>query len=529
MSAPRSSPNPYAAHDPRLTHRFAAMVWAVTAVVVLVMAPFAATPGSGAAGLLAGAASGAVALALFAGWRPGYNALLALSWVSVPMVLVLQRTMTGAGIDELYFGIALGAAALHPVRRVWPLVVVVAVVSTAGELGEGSAAADVIDAVVEAAVLAAVAIVASALTSQMREQRAVAQHGHELAEEQSLTDALTELGNRRRLLRDLDATFASGSEALLVLFDLDGFKAYNDTYGHPAGDALLQRLGGRLASSVVGRGAAYRLGGDEFCVLADVRSDALDAFIAATVDALSERGDGFDVVPSHGEVRLLTDVASTAEALREADHRMYARKSTSRTSAGRQSTDVLLSVLRERNPDLSDHVDGVAALCDEVAERLGLRPEERSALAQAAVLHDIGKAAIPDAIIDKPGPLDADEWAFMRRHTLIGERILVAAPSLACAALLVRASHERYDGGGYPDGLAGEEIPLGARIILACDAYDAMTSDRAYRRAMSHEAATEELRRGAGTQFDPVVVTALQDALRDGSGVGRGARVSRAA
>jgi HD-GYP domain-containing protein (c-di-GMP phosphodiesterase class II) len=145
-----------------------------------------------------------------------------------------------------------------------------------------------------------------------------------------------------------------------------------------------------------------------------------------------------------------------------------------------------------------------------VADRLGLPEDERSLLLQAAELHDIGKAAIPDAILQKPGPLDGEEWAFMRQHTVIGERILGAAPALSGSAKLVRWSHERADGSGYPDGLAGDDIPMGARIIAVCDSYDAMVSTRAYRVApMSHEGALSELRRCAGTQFDARVVDAF--------------------
>jgi len=117
--------------------------------------------------------------------------------------------------------------------------------------------------------------------------------------------------------------------------------------------------------------------------------------------------------------------------------------------------------------------------------------------------------AIPDAIMNKPGPLDTEEWAFMKRHTLIGERIVAAAPALAAVAHLVRCSHERVDGGGYPDGLAGDEIPFGARIVAVCDAFDAMISDRAYRERRSEIDALAELRRCAGTQFDPAIVEAF--------------------
>lgn len=205
---------------------------------------------------------------------------------------------------------------------------------------------------------------------------------------------------------------------------------------------------------------------------------------------------------------------------------MYARKSLdSRSSAGRQSTDVLLRILSERSPALGVHLDEVTTLCDIVAQRLGLPEEDRAPLLQAASLHDVGKAAIPDEILDKPGPLDDEETAFMRRHTLIGERILSAAPALVRAARLVRFSHERFDGTGYPDRLAGDEIPLGSSIIAVCDAYDAMVSERPYQRPRSPEQARAELRRCAGAQFDPDVVEAfcavLEERERESAGIAR--------
>ena len=130
-------------------------------------------------------------------------------------------------------------------------------------------------------------------------------------------------------------------------------------------------------------------------------------------------------------------------------------------------------------------------------------------LVHAAELHDIGKLAVPAQILRKPGPLDEEEWAVMRRHTLLGESILGAASALGSVATLVRSSHERYDGAGYPDGLAGEAIPLASRIVLVCDAFDAMTSARPYQGVLEQQAALAELRRGAGSQLDPLVVEAF--------------------
>jgi HD-GYP domain-containing protein (c-di-GMP phosphodiesterase class II) len=173
---------------------------------------------------------------------------------------------------------------------------------------------------------------------------------------------------------------------------------------------------------------------------------------------------------------------------------------------------------RERRPDLHEHLLDVAELARTVATELGMSEEQRDEVFRAAELHDTGKMAIPDAILGKPGPLEPEEWDFMREHPLIGERIIAAAPALVPVARLVRSSHERWDGGGYPDGLRGDQIPLGARVIAVCDAYDAMRSERPYSVAMVAARALEELRTGAGTQFDPDVVAAFEQVVARGEG-----------
>ena len=174
-----------------------------------------------------------------------------------------------------------------------------------------------------------------------------------------------------------------------------------------------------------------------------------------------------------------------------------------------ESARVLVRVLAERSADLGTHHVDVADLCEIVCGRLGLAEDDIEAIVEAAALHDIGKAALPDAILDKPGPLSEDEWEIMRDHTVIGERILAAAPSLERASVIVRASHERWDGTGYPDGLVGEEIPFASRIIAVCDAYDAMSARRAYRPPFAPRRALAELTACSGTQFDPLVVDAF--------------------
>jgi diguanylate cyclase (GGDEF)-like protein len=339
---------------------------------------------------------------------------------------------------------------------------------------------------------------------------------------ESLTDGLTGLANRRALMRDLEDAAEEATAAdprSLALFDLDGFKQYNDAFGHGAGDALLQRLGADLAAAVAGHGNAYRLGGDEFCVLLDQRAAAGDTTIQAALAALSEPADPFTVDASHGLVSLPADAETALDALRLADHRMYALKHGRRATKG-EAREVLLAVLGEREPDLQRHMRDVAQLARAVGTQMGLDAEDLDVVVRAAELHDIGKVAVPDAVLHKPGPLDDAEWSFIHQHTIIGERIVGAAEALRPVGRVVRASHERWDGGGYPDGLAREAIPLGARIVFACDAWDAMTCDRGYRSALSAQEAADELRANAGTQFDADVVAALLAVVFDADRAG---------
>jgi two-component system cell cycle response regulator len=254
-------------------------------------------------------------------------------------------------------------------------------------------------------------------------------------------------------------------------------------------------------------GRAYRLGGDEFCALVEIGSDGADHVVEVTSAALVEHGRGFEVGASHGIVFLPHEASDPSVAMQIADQRLYGNKGARRRSAvGQQTRDVLLQVLREREPALHQHLHEVAAMAVAVGREMALLPEELDEMARAAELHDVGKMAVPDVILEKPGPLDPVELAFIRQHTLVGERILAAAPSLAPVARLVRASHENWDGSGYPDAIAGDRIPLASRIIAVCDAFHAMTSERAYQAAISRERAIAELRRCAGTHFDPAVV-----------------------
>jgi two-component system cell cycle response regulator len=352
-----------------------------------------------------------------------------------------------------------------------------------------------------------IAVVARIALAFRRSQRS-----QELSRVEAITDPLTGLGNRRMLAEDLAEAIEVSTESdpwALALFDLNGFKAYNDSFGHPAGDSLLARLGQNLAATVAPCGRAYRMGGDEFCVLLRPAGAPVSALIAAATSALSESGHGFEIDSGRGVATLPVEAEDASSALQLADRRLYLNKESRPAGVHGQLRGVLLEVLGGREPTLIKHLDGVAALASAVGRHLRLEPEDLDVLVRAAEMHDVGKMAIPETILDKAGPLNAEEWAFMRRHTILGERILSAAPALVPVARLVRSSHERWDGAGYPDGLAGADIPLGSRIICACDAYDAMLTSRPYAPGKTQAEALLELLNCSGGHFDPQVVRAL--------------------
>jgi diguanylate cyclase (GGDEF)-like protein len=332
---------------------------------------------------------------------------------------------------------------------------------------------------------------------------------------EATTDALTGLANRRKLFLDLELALQTAivdDPLVLVLFDLDGFKLYNDTFGHPAGDALLGRLGEQLRLALGSRDGVYRMGGDEFCILTRLDGRSLEEAGESAARALTAEGRGFRIGCSYGAVLLPQEADDARHALQIADRRMYAQKAVGRVPAW-ADTGPLVQLQVELSSGLGEHSHHVTELAERTARLLELDEHEVAQVQIAAELHDIGKTAIPDRILEKPGPLDEDEWAFMKQHTVIGERILAASRALAAAAPIVRASHERFDGTGYPDGVGGEAIPLTARIVAVCDAFDAMCSERCYAPALSQDEALAELRRCAGTQFDPDVVDAFAEAF----------------
>ena len=463
------------------------------------------------------------------GWRPGLRwLLLGLGVLSTALadIVYLFQSAEGTYVEGTWIDILWPAALLLIAASAWvndrtraglhvegrPLLAVptvCALIATGILVYDHFVRLNILAIVLATATLALVVV---RLAMTFRENRRL----FELTHREATTDALTGLGNRRQLLTDLERRLRSDSmrPTLLMLFDLDGFKSYNDTFGHPAGDALLTRLGEKLAAVPGAEGAAYRLGGDEFCLLATVADGEAEPLIDRACAALSEQGEGFEIETSFGAIMLPDEASDATHALQTADERLYAQKYSRRGESDRTMA-ALLEALLVRDPAVREHLVGVGSLAAEVGRMLGLRRDELEELDRAAQLHDLGKLAVPDEILSKPGPLDEREWAFVRQHTIVGERILRASPALRSIATVVRASHENWDGSGYPDGLAGEDIPLASRIIRACNAFVAMTSQRPYREAMEVEDAMNELTRCAGTDFDPTVARVLVARVRD--------------
>jgi diguanylate cyclase (GGDEF)-like protein/putative nucleotidyltransferase with HDIG domain len=349
-------------------------------------------------------------------------------------------------------------------------------------------------------------------------------------------DPLTGLWNRRRFEQDLahqlDRCRRYDERAALVLMDVDNFKQVNDVLGHLAGDEVLCALGDALSLRLRVSDRAARLGGDEFAVLlldvdeqgATAAAEQLAAHLCLAAGFAQEH---VRLSISVGTAMLDRSSAGVNAALEGADRAMYAAKqrpSGRRTSTSAQppvagattemaSLRALLAAVNARDSYTAMHSREVVTLARAVARQLGLDEAQRSEVEHIALLHDLGKIAVPDAILRKPGPLTDHEQVLMRQHPVVGAEILASMPELAHLAPSVRAEHERWDGGGYPDGLAGEQIPIASRIVFVCDAYHAMTSNRPYRRAMSAAAAREEIRREAGEQFCPFAAAALLDGL----------------
>ena len=363
------------------------------------------------------------------------------------------------------------------------------------------------------------------------------------------TDPLTGLPNHRTVMGRLEEEISRcqrSQETCAVLFiDLDHFKQINDTWGHRAGDAVLCETARRLSKAIRLEDFVGRYGGEEFAViLTDVTLDEAQQVAGRLQHVLAgepfewesddaSQSTSISITGSIG-VALLREHANTCETLIEAaDSAMYHAKHTGRNrvcvsgeekavaqalleeEGDERSPDTyvlqaLTAVANAHDGDTSAHSMRMVTMAKDTARMLGCSEEEIHLVRLAALLHDIGKVGIPHEILHKPGPLTDDEWSVMRRHPKIGRQILAqAGGKFELLSHIVVAHHERWDGKGYPYGLSGESIPLGARILAVADSFDAMTSDRPYRKALTIAHAREELQRCAGGQYDPRVVDAF--------------------
>jgi diguanylate cyclase (GGDEF)-like protein len=376
------------------------------------------------------------------------------------------------------------------------------------------------------------------LEDQLRLSLAELEEARAEAELRANTDDLTGAYNRRHFAQMASESLASTADrSALLLIDADHFKQINDVYGHAVGDSVLAELARRLRSSITTDDHLARWGGEEFAVLLrDVSSEAelaeraerLRRAVSAT--PIEHEGIRITLTTSVGAV-LAPEGASLDALVERADACLYTAKFQGRNrvslrpEAGGRTASIrepevigmaralaFASSQREGIPE--DHAEQVARLAMLTAERLQLPVGVALLCHIGGWLHDVGKIAIPERILTKPSALDDAEWAIMKTHPVVGDKIVRRVAGLHDAAPAVRHHHERYGGGGYPDALAGEAIPVEARIVCAADAYSAMTTNRPYSAARSPEEAAAELRRSAGVHFDPEVVEALLAVLR---------------
>ena len=345
-----------------------------------------------------------------------------------------------------------------------------------------------------------------------------------------VSSLLTLAAFRAQLMLDVQRAQRYGRPLTVAVLDIDRFRRLNVAHGYGAGDLVLAAVGQRLADSTRAHDLACRTGGDEFILLLPeteaeearavverilVDLETLDAgalrgiSVSAGVATLRP-GENADDLLAQAQSALATARSEGGGRVKASDGaRPEAPADDDALGVTAEVVEALAQALEERDTYTGEHSESLVDLVAHVAEALGLDPHDVTTVRSAALLHDFGKVGIPAEILHKSAPLDDSEWEIMRRHPVIGERILRAIPGMGAVARIVRNEHERWDGTGYPDRLAGEAIPIGARIILACDAYHAMTSDRPYRSALSHHMAISELTTNAGSQFDPQVVDAL--------------------
>ncbi len=322
---------------------------------------------------------------------------------------------------------------------------------------------------------------------------------------EAVADRVTGLATHDRLLSDVRRELDGGREVTLYLFSLDGFKDYNDAYGDQCGDALLGWLGRKLRDAVGSYGTAYRMRGGSFALLAVGSERFTNALCASAASALNETGDGFQISCDVGSASLPSEGVVPREGLELAARRASKAAGERHVKSGRRAPADAIEALR-----LVRSRQDVAALAVAIAHRLNVPESEIEHVENAMHLCDVGNVAVPRAVLSYPGKITGPEWQFIHLHTLVGARLIAGPLGLEPVAALVRHSHERWDGTGYPDAVSGEAIPLGSRIVFVCSAFHDMTSERPHHAALEPVDAVAQLERGAGSQFDPAVVEAFR-------------------
>ncbi len=333
----------------------------------------------------------------------------------------------------------------------------------------------------------------------------------------SFHDALTGLYNRRfyeEELRRLDVE--RNLRVTLLMIDVNGLKLTNDAFGHAAGDELLKAVAKVLQATCRADDIAARIGGDEFAVLLSKtdEEETLRLTLRIREAMSSETVAGLPLSVSSGWATKTDPLTDIDDVFKEAEDHMYREKVSDRREYRHQTIELIVQTLYAKSPEEREHSERVSQLCRDIGSAMGLSQSEIDQLTMAGELHDVGKIVIDNDILDKKDPLLDSEWEQIKRHSNMGYSILSAVNDYGPLAESVLAHHERWDGSGYPHGLQGEKIPIQARIIGIADAYDAMVSDRPYRKGKRHEDAVMEIRRCAGSQFDPAVVEVFVEMMQ---------------
>lgn len=322
----------------------------------------------------------------------------------------------------------------------------------------------------------------------------------------SYYDHTTGLFNRRYFVEELDRLDLPENLPLgLIIGDVNGLKLINDSFGHTVGDELLQTTATILLKSVSKKDVVSRIGGDEFVIILPNTSFAETELIIKNIRQHSKENkiENINLSISFGTSIKFDETELIIDILKDAEDKMYSNKLVEGPSMRSKTIDTIVQTLYEKSPREEAHSTRVAYLCQRMGHYLGMNDDKIKELETVGRLHDIGKIAISNTILEKTGKLNEEEWREMERHPEIGYRILRTINEIAQIANYVLAHHERYDGKGYPQGLSGDAIPLVSRIISIADAYDAMTCDRPYRNGLSEEQAAAQIIKCAGTQFDP--------------------------